>query len=278
MTFPDIGATGIICLVILAFALIGFLKGLIRTALVIICLAIAGYAALWGNEHAHQLTGSWLENPSPWLPKIIATVTGLAAFFICRYILHFIVNPFDDSDAGKRFGFGLPAALISLAIGLVILWGAFSSIRYVGSLSELRHTRYLIFEQQEKERALTSEPWLLMAKRSLDSSSVGKWQRKTDPFHTPGKLTLCRLLIMYQHTQTRVKLLTIPEVHRVLNNPIFIHLAFDPAIKETLQSGKPKEIFQHPEVIKALTQKRLEEDLTALPQSLLTSGSPEETL
>lgn len=278
MTLPDIGATGIICLVVLAFAVIGFIKGLIRTVLAMVCLAIAGYAALWGNEHASDLTVPWLESPGPWLPKIIAAVTGLVVFFICRYILHFIVNPFNHSKTGKRLGFGLPAALISLATGLVILWAAFSGIRHIGSLSELRQTRYLTLGAQEKGRILAAEPWLLKAKRSLDSSSVGKWQRATDPFHSPGRLTLCRLLIMYQHTQTRVKMLTIPEIHRVLNNPIFIKLAFDQTMKNTFQSGKPKEIFQHPEILNALTQKRLEEDLTALPESLLTSVSQEDPL
>lgn len=273
MTLPDIGATGIICLVILIFAVIGFLKGLIRTVLAMVCLAIAGYAALWGNEHASQLTGPWVENPGPWLPKIIAIVTGIAVFIICRYILKFIVNPFNESKTGKRFGSGLPAALICLSTCLIILWAAFTAIRYAGSLSEIRQTRYLTLGDDDKKRIVDSSPWLLTAKRSLDSSSAGNWQRKIDPFHSAGKLTLCRLLIMYQHTQTRVKMLTHPEIHRVLNNPIFIKLAFDKQFQEILQSAKPKVIFQHPEILETLAQKRLVDDLLMLSEPLLTSVS-----
>jgi len=277
MNLPDIGVTGIICLVISAFAVIGFIKGLIRTVLAMVCLAIAGYAALWGNEHASDLTGPWVESPGPWLPKIIASVTGLAVFFICRYVLKFIINPFNDSDTGKRFGFGLPAALLSLSAGLIILWGAFTGIRYAGSLSEIRHTRHLILGESEKSRILATEPWLLKAKHSLDSSSVGKWHRQTDPLHTLGRVTLCKLLIMYNHTQTRVKMLTIPEIHRVLNNPIFIKLAFDESIIELIQSGNPRQFFKNPEILHALTESRLKEDLLVLPDSLLTSVSQANT-
>lgn len=277
MTLPDIGATGIICLVILAFAVIGFIKGLIRTVFAMVCLGIAGYTALWGNEHASDLTGPWVENPGPWLPKIIAVVTGLAVFFICRYLLHFLVNPFNASSTGKRFGFGLPAAIVSLCTGLIIIWVAFTGIRYAGSLAEIRHTRHLILGEEEKDRIAAAEPLLLKAKHALDSSSVGKWQRRIDPIHTPGKLTLCKLLIMNSHTQTRVKMLMEPEIHRVLNNPVFIHLAFDDNIKELTQSGNPRQLFHQKKIIQALSDKLLAEALQSLPDSLLVSVSQTDT-
>ena len=271
MSLSDLGVTGIICLVVLVFTVIGFLKGLIRTALAMVCLATSGYAALWANEHTSQLTIPWADAPTPWLPKIAALVTGIIVFCTLRYIFKFIVNPFNNSDTGKRFGFGLSAALVCLLIGIVILWGVFTGIRYKGGLSEIRHTRHLAMRDKNSNDTAVSEPWILSTKRSLDSWSAGRWQRKTDPFHTPGQLKLCRLLIMYQNTGMRVKMLTHAEIHRVLNNPVFIKLAFDKSLQEILQSSTPKVILRNPQILEILADKRLVDDILALKGALLTS-------
>jgi len=279
MDFSDIGVTGIIALIVLAFAVIGFIKGLIRTVSSMICLTASGYSSLWVNENASDLSGSLIHSSDPWLPKIIAGIVGIVILFVGRYILKFIANPFDKDDKEKKsFAFGLPSALICLSIGLVILWAASSTIRYTGSLSEIRQTRSLLLSDESKDRILAAEPWLLKAKHFLDSSLVGKWQRKTDPFHSPGKLTLCQILIMYSDTETRVKMLTVPEIHQVLNNPTFIKLAFDEDMKNTIQTGQPKQLFKNQKVLRALEEEEFKNSLAALSESLLTSMTQSDTL
>lgn len=271
MTLPDIGVTGIVCLGILAFAVIGFLKGLIRTVLAMVCLGVAGYSALWGHEHATALTGPWVGQPGPWLPKVIAALTGLTVFLICRYLLHFAVNPFNESNTGKRLGFGLPAAALSLCGGLVVLWAAFTGIRYAGGLAEIRHTHHLVLGEEKTGPNAAAEPWLLKAKHALDSSSVGMWQRRLDPAYTPGKLKLCKLLVMYNNTPTRVNMLTEPKIHRVLNQPAFIRLAFDDHIRELAQSGDARALFQEKSLVSALADHSLSDALDLLPDPLLIS-------
>ena len=253
MSFPDLGATGIIAAVILALAIIGFLKGLIRTVLALICLGIAGYAALWGNEHASDLTAPWLQHPGPWMPKLIAIATGLVVFFICRYLLHFLVDPFNRSKTGKKIGFGIPAALLSLCAGLTILWLGFSGIRYGGSLAELRHTRQLVLNQGKEDTADYTPPIILQAKRALDASSAGKWQRQTDFFDAPERLLLCKLLILYHHGSSRAKLLEDETLNPLLNEPAFIELAYDDSVQELAQSGKPRDLYHSTRVKVFLT-------------------------
>jgi hypothetical protein len=243
MHFQDLGATGIIGIVIVAFAVIGFFKGLIRTALAMVCLGIAGYTALWGHEHATDLTGPWINNPGPWAPKAIAVVTGLLVFFICRYLLNFLVDPFNRSSTGKRIGFGLPAALLSLCSGLAIIWFSFTGIRYSGSLAELRDTRLQILNDDSSGASSYTTPLLLQAKHSLDASSVGQWHLRTDPFYTPGKLTLCQVLVIYHHPQTREKLLKDPALNRLVNHPEFLELAYRKNIKHHAVSGQPRALF-----------------------------------
>ncbi|BDS08871.1 hypothetical protein NT6N_39110 [Oceaniferula spumae] len=271
MNFQDLGATGIIAIIIVAFAAIGFLKGLIRTVFAMVCLGIAGYTALWGNEHASDLTGPWIQNPGPWLPKIIAVVTGLAVFFICRFLLHFLVDPFNASKTGKRVGFGMPAAFLSLCTGLVVLWLAFTGIRYAGSLAEIRHTRHQLLGDDVTIQTTTAEPLLLKAKHALDASSVGQWQRETDPFYQPGKLTLCKLLVMYHDLKTRKIILLDPEINPVLNDPVFIKAAYADAVKDHAQSVRPRELFHDEAVVEALSDPAFSEALGSLDESLLTA-------
>ena len=248
MSFPDLGATGIIAAVVLALTVIGFLKGLIRTLLALICLGIAGYAALWGNEHASDLTAPWMQNPGPWVPKVIAIITGLAVFFICRYLLHFLIDPFNRSKTGKKIGYGLPAAILSLCSGLIILWLGFTGIRYGGSLAELRHTRHLILHQDTDDNNDYAPPVLLRAKLALDASSAGKWQRQTDIFDDPDRLLLCKLLILYHHGPTRHEMLKDEILNPILNDPSFVGLAYSDSIPGLSQSGKPRKLYHNPEI------------------------------
>jgi hypothetical protein len=245
MNFQDLGATGIITIVVLAFAIIGFLKGLIRTVLAMVCLGIAGYTALWGNEHASDFTGPWINNPGPWLPKIIAIITGLAVFFICRYILNFLVDPFNRSTTGKRIGFGLPAAALSLCAGLAILWLSLTGIRYGGSLAELRYTQHQVLKDKAESGGASAyaAPLLLKAKYSLDASSVGKWHQHTDPFYKPGRVTLCKILVIYHNSPLRSQLLENPALNSLLNNPSFLKLAYLDDITKQASSGNPRALF-----------------------------------
>jgi len=255
MNLQDLGATEIIAIIvitiILVLAIVGFLKGLMRTVMALACLGIAGYAALWGNEHAHDITSSWSVIPAIWAPKIVSLITGLVVFIICRYLLNFLIDPFNNSQTGKKIGFGLPAAALSLCAGLVIIWLGITGIRYAASLSELHDTRRAI-QLEDSETLRQTSILLVRAQRALDESSIGQWQRKTDPFYASGKLALSKLLVMYFDEPTRIELLKNPNASRLLNHPSFIKLAYSQDIKQYAQSGKPREIFNAPSLKEAL--------------------------
>ncbi len=255
MNLQDLGATEIVAIVIatgiLALAIVGFLKGLIRTVMALLCLGIAGYAGLWGYEHSHDFTDSWSAIPSIWAPKIVALITGTVVFIICRYVLRFLVDPFNQSEAGKKIGFGLPAAALSLCAGLALIWLGFTGVRYATALSELHDTRRVLRLDDSKSAQDTSA-LLHKIHTVLDSTSIGKWQRATDPFYASGKLALSKLLVMYYDEPTRLKLLADPKFNELLNSPTFIQLISSEDIKKYAISGKPREIYNSPELLKAL--------------------------
>lgn len=273
MNLQDLGATEIIGICILALAVVGFLKGLFRTVSALICIGIAGYAALWGNEHAHDFTASWSHAvPAIWVPKIVALLTGLVVFFVCRYLLNFLVDPFDDSKTGKRIGFGLPAAALSLVAGLALVWVGATGIRYAASLSELRDTQRMLSIDTPEASKQTSV-LLLRAQRALDESSIGLWQRKSDPLFAKNKLDLSKLLVMYYDEPTRKQLLQDPEVGKFLNHPQFIELAYSDELKNYKVSRKPREIYNSSAVATALEQPEFLSVFQQLDLKLLRSTS-----
>ena len=266
MSFPDIGAFGIIAVIIGAIAIIGFIRGLIRTALALICLAIAAYTGLWGHEHTNQLISSGTASLGPWLPKIVAVITGLTVFFICRYLLKFLVDPFNQSAAGKKIGFGLPAAVISLCMGLALIWIACTGIRYLGSLTEIKQTQQIITAQKERNN-LPLEPTLLSLQRLLDSHSLGKWQRDTDFTHAPNQIKLSKLLILYHHTPTRDKMLQNNMLNPLLNHTAFLELAYKASIQELSQSEKYRALLHSPHLRAFLSREKNREALAQITSS-----------
>jgi len=275
MNLQDLDASEIIGIavvtIILALAIVGFVKGLIRTVVALVCLGLSGYAAFWGHEHALDFTSSWSVIPSIWTPKIVALVTGVVTLITCRYLLNFLVAPLNDSKAGKQFGFGLPAAALSLCAGLALIWGGITGIRYAASLSELHDTRRMLLLEDHDEFRQTST-FLLKAQSYLDESAIGQWQRKTDPFYASGKLALSKLLVMYHDEPTRIKLLKHPSVSHLLNHPSFIKLAYSKEIKNYAESGKPREIFNSPALKEALETPEFLELFKKLDLNLLTTN------
>ena len=253
MSFQDLGATEIIGIIILALAIVGFIKGLVRTLSALVCLGAAGYAALWGNEHAYDFTDSWAHDiPAIWLPKIVGLVCGVVVFFACRFLLRFLVDPFNDSKTGKKIGFGLPAAALSLCAGLALIWAGLTGIRYAASMAELRDTQRMLIVENQKEAVTQTSALLLKASQILDASAIGKWQQRTDPLYASGKLALSKLLVMYSNEPTRKKLLENPSTRKLLNNPAFLELAFSDEIKGYAESGRPREIYNSDAIQKIL--------------------------
>ncbi|MGB1260955.1 MAG: hypothetical protein ACPG6P_12985, partial [Akkermansiaceae bacterium] len=154
---------------------------------------------------------------------------------------------------------GIPSAFLSLCAGLVILWLAFTGVRYGGSLAEIRHTRHALSadtSHESSDQPVLEVPILMQAKNALDSSSIGKLQRATDPLYTPHKLLVCRLLVMYHHQTTREKLIRQPSVRPVIEFPNFQETAYRRALKASAESGKPREIYNSPYVDSLLENKQ----------------------
>ncbi len=260
MDIFDLGSTGTICLVLLLLALFGFFKGFIRLLLATLCLVVACYAAYWTHGHALEFINLPASKSPTWLPWLVNIVSGLIAYSICHYLCNFIIDPFNTSKTGRRIGFGMPAALIALCIGVISLCLLLSAIRYAGSVAELEQfQRSIDSDHVQSSEPLSikqfSIPLLIKAKHIVDTSTYGAWHLQKDPFYNPGKITLCKILILYHHTPSRVKMLKDPELGPLLNHSTFLKIAYQKEAKHVITSRRAIILYSSQSVTEALADK-----------------------
>jgi uncharacterized membrane protein required for colicin V production len=274
MDILDLGATGAICFVLLLLALIGFFKGFIRMLLGILCLGAAGYSGYWTFGNALELFGIPAAQSATWLPWLISIASGLIIYATSHYLCNFIIDPFNTSKTGRRIGFGVPAALITLSIGIVSIWLLLSAIRFGGSVAELAQFQ-LSFEGDDRHPPMQvsikqlSIPILIKAKNMVDTSTGGAWHLRKDPFHTPGKITLCKLLILYHHAPSRIKMLKTPRLATLLNHPTFLGIAHQQDVKSATMSQQVSKLYSSQRVTTALSDKEFLDLVVNLDSSAL---------
>lgn len=262
MDLQDLGFFGITGCILLVFILVGFFKGLILTVLGLVCLSVAGYSVFQAYQHASLLIGSWAGIPQGWLSCLLAVITGLLTLMLCRYLLNFLVDPFNGSSTGQRIGFGPPAALIALVPGCLFLWLGLTGLRHAGSLAELQHTRHRLSAPGDdlsarREAVQYATPHLLWAKQALEQSSLGKWHQPMDPFYQPEKTKLCQILILYHHIPSREIMLGMPEFNTLLHQASFQELARKKQIKTASSSDYPGKLLSLEAVSEALGNREL---------------------
>lgn len=280
MNLQDLGFLGITGFILLAFILIGFFKGLIHTILGMICLSFAGYSVFKVHRHAYLAIETWAGDHRFWLSWVIAIFAGFCALMLSRYLMKFLIDPFNTSKAGQRIGFGLPAAAIALVIGCLSIWLGLAGIRFAGCLAELQDTRHKI-ANRESEKTTASKlsrhatPLLLQARQQLEKSDLGEWHRAVDLFHHPEKTRLCTILILYHHAPSRETMLSHMEFNTLLNGAAFLELVHQEEIKALALSSYPAQLYTTASVTKALDNKQLVQVLqTCDPGQILEPAEP----
>lgn len=274
MDILDLGASGTICLVLLLLALVGFFKGFIRMLLGILCLVAAGYSGYWTHVNALELFGIPASQSPTWLPWFISIASGLITYATSHYLCNFVIDPFNTSKTGRRIGFGMPAALITLCIGIVTIWLLLAAIRFGGSVAELEQFR-LSVEGEDRQSSIQvntkqlSIPILIKAKNMVDTSTGGAWHLRKDPFYTPGKITLCKVLILYHHAPSKTKMLKTPSLVALLNHPTFLEIAHQQDVKRATISQQVSKLYSSQRVTSALSNKEFLDLVVNLDASAL---------
>jgi len=264
----DLTTSGGMATVAVLFAVFGFLRGLVKFVFSLVALAIGVFAAFWGFRNGDSIAAKVIETPEPWMSYGVAIIVGLGVHSIARSILNFLSGSFNNTAAGRKLGFGAPAGVLGLLMGVVFSGLGLSGLKHIGSASELEHLNNHIHQQAE----LSEKPPLFMRlKQMIDESKPGQWHDKVDPFNDKASLNLAKLFVLRQSDYHAARAVTSDSTRRVLGQPDVTQLlvsgddtaqlAAEGKFLSLLNSHEIKKISQIPAAEKALLSTNIEQAL-----------------
>lgn len=244
------------------FAVLGFMRGIVRFVFSILGLGAGFYAGHWGYYNGDPIVSKVIKNPDPFyadhLPLIFAVILGLGVFSISRNILGFMTGSFNETSAAKKVGFGAPAGIFGLLSGLVFAGLGMSGVKHAASVAELHHLNDHISGESTDEEP----PLLVQLKQTINASKPGQWHEKIDPFNDTARLNLAKLFVVRKSTYHSARASASSDAGAVLGQPDITqllvtgkkpyHLAKDERFFRLLNSMELKKVSSIPSAEKAL--------------------------
>jgi len=228
MNFDNIGANEIITIVLVVFAILGFLKSMVKMFFTIIALGVGGVAGLWGYNNGFTIASKAVEQPEPWMSTAVAVIAFIGAFSLVRMILGFLTGRGREGSQTKTLGFGLPGSILGLLIGGGLSYGLLSGVRYGGTLSELDHLKDYVNGKIEKSE---DSPLLAKVKKWIDNSQIGQWHQKIDLLNDPTEAQLAKIAIVKKGENKIAKAIV------VTDDEIPYALPVDESVEEIIDQG-----------------------------------------
>ena len=203
ITSSDITIFGIIGLIIIAFVIIGLLKGFVRMTCGLISLSAGIFVGVLGFQNGASWAGVLIENPDPWMSTAVGIILGLATFFILRALFGTLLTPVKPKE-GKGRKLAPTGGVLGFIMGAAFAWFCLSGIRYVGTTYELDWIRDAI-SNKDWLNATTAEarsskqppqPAFSKLKRHLDTSTPGNWHESIDILNSRARANLSKLTIL----------------------------------------------------------------------------------
>lgn len=192
--------------IVLLFALVSIIKGILKTILTLISLSAAAAAFVFGMMKSPPFVEKVIPEAVGWMPLVIGGVCALMALVLIQLVLGIFsgntklelpsVSKNDDEDEPKRKGRNPLAPLFGLFIGALALYGAITGLRYFGTTAELDYLQTYVSEGAEQAG---SAPIIVTAKQWLDDSPIAAWHERIDFLNTAdyrARLNLAKLIII----------------------------------------------------------------------------------
>ncbi len=217
--------------VVILFAVVSIIKGIIKTIITLISFTIAAAAFLFGFLQSPPHIEKLIPEAVGWMPLVVGGVCALLAMVIIQIFLGVFSGKSQkkkstsDEDGSKKKSRRNPLApVFGLLVGIFALYGTIAALRYFGTHAELEHLQTYVHEGAEKAGQL---PLLAQAKQWLDKSPIATFHERIDFINTPdyrSRLNLAKLIIISgdkadlarasQEEQVR-EALKVPEIHAI---------------------------------------------------------------
>ncbi len=258
MDFSNLGTNGILTFIIVAFAVVGFMKGLVRVLFMILTILGSAIAAYFAYHHGLDfLRDYWADIPET-APPLISGTVGIGTFFLLQKILKFLVNPFETHGLFSKIAFGIPASIVSLILGTMLLWFGLAQFRQKASLAELDYL-------SERRHDNTIQPnWIAQLKTMIDSSNVGEKFQALDPLLNEAKLNLAKLAISCSNEEDYQSLIENDSVSQLLRQPKIWKFLTSERVHELITEQSFQELLNHPEIDQILQNEEIKAQLETI--------------
>jgi|GEM_PF-592589 len=196
LDIPCIATGGAIVLIILIFAVIGFMKGMIRMFFGLLAFTAGALIAYWGFQRGGTIAGYVISGADPWMSGAVGVILGLAVIFTARAIFGMVVKPTKVQE-GKKQNMPAMGAVLGLILGLLLSWFSLSSIRYVGTLTDLQWVQNCLAEEGKITKV--DKPALVKLRDLVDGTIPGQFHKEYDPLNHPVRAEIAKLRILTEH-------------------------------------------------------------------------------
>ena len=224
----------------------GWRAGIVRGGINFAALVISSVFGTFAAQAGASLAGGW--------DSVSGTITGFAVGSASIIIVFFVIwflgavlfkRTEHQGTVVVRFFYGFGGAVFGLLIGLVILWGAITIIRGLGSFAQ-----GTIAGQQAQQQMAASLPpgmpiqepaklplveGLVMLKDSLEMGPAGKVVEKVDVLPPEVYQVMADVPRLASDPQALLRFTEFPGVQDLLNNPRVIELINNPELAEAAE-------------------------------------------
>jgi hypothetical protein len=253
MNFGEIGASGVIMLVILVFAALGFAKGALKLFYGFLCLVgtlVAGWA---GYKFGYPFVlEKWPEIPD-YGQYVCAIVSAILAFLLLKALTDFCSNPFSREEEERKKGSGILGLLAGFALGFGICLLGMHRLVDKGTRAEIDY-----WIAQASDAAPHDLPSLAKLKYGFLNSAAGKQVARFIKQDESGAQNLAKLAIMQVAAPEKLEALAAdPAIASTLKSPQVQEFLQDSAIKESIEKGDTAAILTHPGFIALMADPEL---------------------
>lgn len=192
--------------IVLLFALVSILKGILKTILTLISLSAAAAAFVLGMMKSPPMVEKVIPEAVSWMPLVIGGVCALLALVLIQLVLGIFsgktklelpsVGSEDSEDEPERKSRNPLAPLFGLFVGGLALYGAITALRYFGTAAELDYLQTYVAKGSQEAGQM---PLIVTAKQWLDDSPIATWHERIDLLNTVdyrARLNLAKLIII----------------------------------------------------------------------------------
>ncbi|MDP0490631.1 MAG: hypothetical protein Q7Q71_06240 [Verrucomicrobiota bacterium JB023] len=273
LPIDQIGLTVGMVIIVLLFAVVTIIKGILKMILTLFSLGVAGAAFLFGYLQSPPYIDQFVPEAGSWMPLVAGGICALIALVLIQLLLGLFsgkkksAKP-ESGEAGSSKGRRNPLApLFGFVTGVIVLYLVLTALRYGVSRAELDYLRQ-VAEQGIEEAG--PRPLPAQVNQWLDDSPIASFHDRINPFFDSARLNLAKLMILADNTQLFAKARRNEENEEAMQVPEVKSICLlSNTQRELIREGKYNELFSDPRFLRIAKRPSIERELLGVDLGVL---------